>query len=72
MLDRGGANTDRSEKFNFAPCLSSVNFTGSKRVAPINAGGPQAASALAQEQHVSGVGWHHARPAAPPTPEQMK
>lgn len=72
MFDRGGANTDRSEKFYFTPRPSSANFTGSKRVAPINAGGPEAAPALAQEQHVSGVGWHHTRPAAPPTPEQMK
>lgn len=53
-------------------CPSSANFTGSKRVAPINDRGPEAAPALAQEQHVSGVGWHHARPASPPTLKQMK
>lgn len=62
----------KKSNFYFAPCPSSANFTGSKRVAPINDRGPQAAPALAQEQHVSSVGWHHARPASTPTLKQMK
>lgn len=72
MLDRGGKKREGNQKFTSPPCPSSANFTGSKRVAPINDGGPEAAPALAQEQHVSGVGWHHARPASSPTLKQMK
>lgn len=71
MLGRGGKKRKKSH-FYFALCPSSANFTGSKRVAPINDCGPEAAPALAQEQHVSSVGWHHARPASLPTLKQMK
>lgn len=63
---------ERNHIFISPPCPSSANFTGSKRVAPINDRGPEAAPALAQEQHVSSVGWHHARPASLPTLKQMK
>lgn len=62
----------KKSHFYFAPCPSSANFTGNKRVAPINDHGPEAAPALAQEQHGSSVGWHHARPASLPTLKQMK
>lgn len=81
QLEKSGLMLDRKGKwgvrirfffFYFSPCPSSASVIGTWRGAPIKDSGPEAAPALALEQHVSGVGWHHARPASPPTLKQMK
>lgn len=71
-VGKRGEEKEKEITFLFRPCPSCANFSGSKRVAPINDRRPEAAPALAQAQHVSSVGWHHARPASPPMLKQMK
>lgn len=46
-VGKRGKKERKKSHFYFAPCPSSANFTGSKRVAPINDCGPEAAPALA-------------------------